>query len=128
MTVLHEKEMMRLFFCLSSSLVIILFYDDAQPHLARMTLHKLTDLGLETLPHTPYFPDLFLIDYYEHFFTLKKNLFNEVETARTDFLASNPLEFYCICLINLVNRRLKFIHVQGSYFDCLKYLLLQFIN
>ena len=67
-----KKEMMRLFFCLSSSLVIILFYDDAQPHLARMTLHKLTDLGLETLPHTPYFPDLFLIDYYEHFFYAKK--------------------------------------------------------
>ena len=44
----------------------ILFYDNAQSHVARVTLQKLTDLGYETLPHHPYSPDLSNIDY--HFF------------------------------------------------------------
>ena len=40
---------------MSSSLVIILFHDNAWPHVARMTLLKLTDLGYETFPHPFYF-------------------------------------------------------------------------
>ena len=44
----------------------ILLQDNAHPHMARMTVQKLTDLGYETLPHLPYSPDLSPTDY--HFF------------------------------------------------------------
>ena len=35
-----------------SSLVIILLHDDAQPHVARVTLQKLTDLGYEIFTYS----------------------------------------------------------------------------
>ena len=38
--------------------VIILFPDIARPHVARMTLQKLTDLRYETVPHPLYSPIL----------------------------------------------------------------------
>ena len=53
-----KKEMMCLLFGMSLSLVIILLHDNVQPHVARMPLQKLIDLGYKTLPHLPYSPDL----------------------------------------------------------------------
>ncbi|XP_029641250.1 histone-lysine N-methyltransferase SETMAR-like [Octopus sinensis] len=41
----------------------ILLHNKAKPHVTRMTLQKLTDLGNETLPHPPYSPDLSPADY-----------------------------------------------------------------
>ena len=42
----------------------ILLHDNARPHVARLTVQKLTDLGYETLPHPSYFPDLSPTDYH----------------------------------------------------------------
>ena len=37
--------------------------NNAWPHIARMTLKKITELGFETLPHLPYSPDFSSTDY-----------------------------------------------------------------
>ncbi|KAF2348802.1 Transposase type 1 [Trinorchestia longiramus] len=42
----------------------ILLHNNARPHVARMTVQKLTELGYETLPHPPYSPDLSPTDYH----------------------------------------------------------------
>ena len=101
----------------------ILLHDNARPHVARMTLQKLTDLGYETLPHPPYSPDLSPTDY--HLFkhlaaflsnkTFRSNA--EVESFFKDFLASKPKDFYQRGINDLVDRWQRCMAVQGSYFD-----------
>ncbi|KAF2356735.1 Transposase type 1 [Trinorchestia longiramus] len=101
----------------------ILFHDNARPHVARMTVQKLTELGYETLPHPPYSPDLSPTDYH-----LIKRLSafldgktfrskQEVETIFKDFVASQPLTFYQHGINNLVVRWQRCIAAQDSYFD-----------
>ena len=101
----------------------ILLHDNARPHVARMTLQKLTDLGYETLPHPPYSPDLSPTDY--HLFkhlaaflsnkTFRSNA--EVESFFKDFLASKPKDIYQRGINDLVDRWQRCMAVQGSYFD-----------
>ena len=49
---------------MGSSLIIILFCDNAQPHVARMALQKLTELEHKILLQPPYSSDLLPIDNY----------------------------------------------------------------
>ncbi|KAF2355521.1 Transposase type 1 [Trinorchestia longiramus] len=101
----------------------ILLHDNARPHVARMTVQKLTELGYETLPHSPYSPDLSPTDYYlfKHLSAiLDSKTFRskqEVETTFKDFVASQPLTFYQQGINNLVFRWQRCIAAQGSYFD-----------
>ncbi|KAF2360082.1 hypothetical protein FHG87_009162 [Trinorchestia longiramus] len=101
----------------------ILLHDNARPHVARMTVQKLTELGYETLPHHPYCPDLSPTDYplFKHLSTfLEGKTFRskqEVETTFKDFVASQPLTFYQQGINNLVARWQRCIAAQGSYFD-----------
>ncbi|KAF2353489.1 Transposase type 1 [Trinorchestia longiramus] len=101
----------------------IFLHDNARPHVARMTVQKLTELGYETLPHPPYSPDLSPTDYhlFKHFSTfLDGKTFRftqEVETTFKDFAASQPLTFYQQGINNLVVRWQRCIAAQGSYFD-----------
>ena len=108
-------------------MVIILLHDNVQPHLDRMTLQKVIDLGYEILPHPPYSSNVSLTNYhlFKHLNTLCQKTFSskgEVETAFKDFLASELLEFYCTGLNNLLNWCQKYVDVQGSYFDWLNTL------
>ncbi|KAF2345332.1 Transposase type 1 [Trinorchestia longiramus] len=101
----------------------ILLHDNARPHVARMTVQKLTELGYDTLPHLPCSPDLSPTDYhlFKHFSTyLDGKTFRfkqEVETTFKDFVASQPLTFYQQGINNLVVRWQRCIAAQGSYFD-----------
>ncbi|KAF2366449.1 hypothetical protein FHG87_002806 [Trinorchestia longiramus] len=100
----------------------ILLHDNARPHVARMTVQKLTELGYETLPHPPYSPDLSLTDYhlFKHLSTfLDGKTFRskqEVETFK-DFVTLQPLTFYQHGINNLVVRWERCIAAQGSNFD-----------
>ena len=49
--------------CLGNWCVPILLHDNVLPHVARLTMQKLTDLGYKTLPHPLYYPDLLLNDF-----------------------------------------------------------------
>ncbi|KAF2363477.1 Transposase type 1 [Trinorchestia longiramus] len=101
----------------------ILLHDNDRQHVARMTVQKLTELGYETLPHPPYFPDLSPTDYhlFKHLSTfLDGKTFRykqEVETTFKDFVALQPLTFYQQGINNLVVRWQRSIAAQGSYFD-----------
>ena len=73
----HMKKVWKLIVCTSymhltlkkkwcvyfSSLVIILFYNNTQLHMTRMTSQKFIDLGYETLPHPSYAPNLSTTNY-----------------------------------------------------------------
>ena len=78
---------------------LILLHDNAQPHVARKTLQKLTDLGYKILPHPPYSKDLSPTEYhfFKHLATFlsNKNFSSniEVESFLKDFLASKPKDF-----------------------------------
>ncbi|KAF2359666.1 Transposase type 1 [Trinorchestia longiramus] len=101
----------------------ILLHDNARPHVARMTVQKLTELGYETLPHPPYSPNLSPTDY--HLFKHLSTFFygktfrskQEVKTTFKDFVASQPLTFYQQGINNFVVRWQRCIAAQGSYFD-----------
>ncbi|KFD63194.1 hypothetical protein M514_24669 [Trichuris suis] len=43
---------------------VILLQDNARPHAPRKTLQKISELGMEPLPHPPYSPDLSPTDYH----------------------------------------------------------------
>ena len=60
----------------------ILLHDNARPHVARLTVQKLTDLGYETLRHPPYSPDLSPTDY--HFFRHLSISLNDDSTSSLD--------------------------------------------
>ncbi|XP_029637517.1 histone-lysine N-methyltransferase SETMAR-like [Octopus sinensis] len=100
----------------------ILLHDNAKPHVARMTLQKLTDLDTR-LPHPPHSPYLSLTNYH---FLKHLNSFSsdktfrskpEVESAFKDFLASKPISFNQRGINNPLDRWQRCIEVHGSYFD-----------
>ena len=107
-----KKDVMHLvFFCLSSSLVLILFHDNTWLNVGGITLQKLTDLRYENFPHPPYSLDLpfdnyiLIFIYFKHldtFLCQKTFCFKgEVETELKDFLALKFLESYFTDINNL---------------------------
>ena len=97
----------------------ILLHDNARPHIARLTMQLLNELGYETLSHPPYSPDLSPTDY--HFFKhldifLQEKYFKnqgDAKTAFNDFIASRKPEFYATGINKLVQRWQKCIDANG---------------
>lgn len=100
----------------------ILLHDNARPHVSRIVVQKLHELGYETLPHPPYSPDLAPTDFHffkhlEHF--LKNKEFKNqchIETAFKDFISSKNPDFFQIGINKLLSRWQKCIDSNGAYF------------
>ena len=102
---------------------VLLLHDNARPHVARMTLQKLNELSIETLPHPPFSPDLSPTDY--HFFKhlgdfLVGKIFKyqqDAESAFEDFVNSRTSDFYATGIKKLVSRWQRCVESEGFYFD-----------
>jgi len=101
----------------------ILLHDNARPHISKVTLQKLNELGYETLLHPPYSPDLSPTDFYffRHLYNfLREKNFknqNDAQNAFQEFVASRTDAFYADGIKQLVSRWQKCIDANGSYFD-----------
>lgn len=101
----------------------ILLQDNAPPHSSRLTRLKLSQLGIEVLPHPPYSPDLSPTDY--HLFRaldayLRQQQFanfDDLEVALLKFFDSCNLDFYSKGILALQKRWQQCVESNGSYFD-----------
>uniref|UniRef100_A0A0K0FRR1 Histone-lysine N-methyltransferase SETMAR (inferred by orthology to a human protein) n=1 Tax=Strongyloides venezuelensis TaxID=75913 RepID=A0A0K0FRR1_STRVS len=100
----------------------ILLHDNARPYVSKNTLQKLNELKFETLPHSPYSPDLAPTDFY--FFKhldlfLKEKVFKndeDIKFAFEDFIASREPNFYSNGINKIVSRWERCVLSNGSYF------------
>jgi hypothetical protein len=71
---------------------ILFLQDNADPHKAAITHHKLADLQFEVLKHPAYSPDLALSDYY-----LLPNLFIKPKTYQPPRRVLSSGKKSCVC-------------------------------
>jgi len=102
---------------------VILFHDNAPPHVAKATQDHIFALGRELFLHAAYNPDMAPFDYYL-FRSLEHHLadthfvrFEEMRNCINDFIASKPVNFYRQGIRKLPERWQR-IHVDanGDYF------------
>ena len=101
----------------------ILLHDNAQPHITKLTLQKLNEIGYETLFHPPYSPDLSSTDY--HFFKHLNNFLHEkcfknlsdIKNAFSDFIATRTQDLYITGINALVLHWQKCVDSDGTYFE-----------
>ena len=101
----------------------LLLQDISMPHTSKLTRQKLTQLGIEVLPHPPYSPDL-SPTHSPFFRALEANLLQQqfpdsehVEIAFQEFLKSCDLSFYCKGINELPDRWQRCAESEGFYFD-----------
>jgi histone-lysine N-methyltransferase SETMAR len=98
-----------------------LLHDNAKPHIAKVTRHKLEELGWQVLPHPPYSPDLAPSDY--HLFRslrnhLREQHFDDQDHLKSDlenFFESLPKKFYEDGIVDLPKRWEYVIDNNGAY-------------
>ena len=101
----------------------LLLHDNARPHVAKLTLQKLQELGYETLPHPPYSPDISPTDY--HLFLsldnfLRNKTFNnreDVQNTFASFVENCDSLFFKNGINKLVKRWESVVDANGDYFD-----------
>lgn len=101
----------------------LLLHDNARPHVAKLTIAKLHELGYEILPHPPYSPDISPTDY--HLFLsfdnfLRHKMFNnqyDVQQAFVSFIESRDPDFFKSGINKLVERWQSVVDANGAYFD-----------
>ncbi|KFD66984.1 hypothetical protein M514_20850 [Trichuris suis] len=89
---------------------VIVLQDNARPHATRKTLQKISELGMEPLPHPPYSTDLSPTDYhlFKHLeFHLRSKIFGNQTDLKNDilqFFESKKPAFYSADINALVSR------------------------
>ena len=92
-----------------------------RPHIAKITQHKIEELGWELLPHPPYSPDLAPSDYHlfrsmQHFLEEKKfKNSEEVKIWVSSYFDSRPAGFFADGIHSLRDRWRTVIDANGEY-------------
>lgn len=100
---------------------IVFHHDNARPHVAMITQHKLKELGWDVLKHPPYSPDLSPSDFHlfrslQFFLNGKKiDSMEHIKTSLNSFFASKPQQFYNDGIFKLIERWRKVIETEGNY-------------
>lgn len=102
---------------------IILQHDNAWPHTDRVTVEKIRTFGWETLPQSPYSPDLAPSDY--HLFgSVKEQLrgqryetLEDIRKAVRQCLREDETDFYSKGIFKLTERREKCVQRNGDYVE-----------
>lgn len=97
-------------------------HDNARPHVARITVQKLSEFGWEILPHPPYSPDLAPTDFHL-FLSLQNNMrgkilhtSDEVKSEVIRFFESKGNDFYTDGIRKLSGRWMYVAYHGGMYF------------
>ena len=101
----------------------IFLQDNARPHVSNRSLQTIAEIGLQTLKHPPYSPDLSPCDYFL-FPVMKKPLrgrkFSDLDNLKTEikrWCRNQPTEFYAAGLRKLQERYDKCVRLQGNYIE-----------
>ena len=101
----------------------LLLHDNTRPHVAKLTIAKLHELGYEILHYPPYSSDISSTDY--HLFLsfdnfLRYKMFNnqyDVQQAFVSFIESRDPDFFKSGINKLVKRWQNVVDDNGVYFD-----------
>ena len=119
----RHKKLSIFYPALANRKTTILLHDDARPHIGKIELEELSELGYEVLLHLPYSPDIAPTDY--HLFShledfLDNKIFNdeeEVKNAVNEFFNSKQPRFFCDDIDDQPQRQRKCVESDENYFD-----------
>ena len=101
----------------------ILLQDNSRPHVSNRSLQTIAEIGLQTIKHPPYSPDLSPCDYFL-FPVMKKPLrgrkFSDLDDLKKEikrWCRNQPTEFYADGLRKLQERYDKCVRLQGNYVE-----------
>jgi histone-lysine N-methyltransferase SETMAR len=96
-------------------------HDDARPHIGKSTREKLIKLGWDTIPHSPYSPNLASTDYHlfrslsNHLREKKIDDENDLKMDLVNFFGQKFQDFYERGILSLPERWRQVIDNNGAY-------------